>query len=1613
MERICKTLCVMMVVVIATLGLATVAIAQGPDGTGKDMLPPRPDLKAKLQEASLARRGFQLDAALGEEEAESSYQQYLSAKLGAGEGLMALPSPPITDTRVLVILVDYADLAHDTIPQPNPWNNTDLWVQNFGETHYETMLFSETNRWSLRNYFRDASDYGIAAGADLQGDVIDWQVLPSNAAVYGDDLATGTDNDNGDGKVVDDLVQDAAERLANYARINGGATWSPDGGWANYTSANTPPNTIDYFIIVHAGKGQEAGGGALGDDAVWSTRGSLAAPFLISTTEGGGHNTGYYVQDYVVVSEDSPVGVFVHEMGNLFGLPDTWNPAAFAADIEDGDVPWPGKTGETNQASGEASPAFWDPMAQGCWLGRPLGTRPATLTSWERMQLGWLTPAVWNMQTDNAASFYLAQLSKPSAATKAIKIELPPLDGDDGVQAYGGTYMRGAPPSGATGDSQLLHTFYLDTTATTASLDFWHKYCLDAGENALILIDAGGGYTPVMTYTGCIDWTSESIDLTPYIAAGTINFLFKLPAGAADDSLGWYLDDFELVEDGSVTWSDDCETSDLGPGQGSPTLGTWWDDDGSFPRVTSGHGVNHYYMVEWRNDGSQAPVGGGDAGFDEGLQEAYHMTDISNGQAEYFRYNPGMLVWYRNPNFAWGDNDVLAHPGEGFLLAVDAHADPLLQWTSPYDPWRTRVQMMDATFSWVDPYPYDPRDNQTYDNHLTDDGGAVNDLNVLPKEDTFDDLWSSYPFWDPGAPDNSVKTPQYSLNISVEGENADKSGATIGIYIDVPIDATKTVDKPEAHPGELLEYTIVLTNVGVVDAYNVVVEDTVPSYATYEPGSAQEVGTSYGTITENAGGFVWQGMAPVGVPITIICQARLIEAIDNGTVVENTALVYTGPELKDDPDAGTTIESAPCLVGSSKVADPPEVLAGGLVTYTIALKNTGDMDAYGVMITDCIPSCTEYVPDSLMYTTGWGTFNAALCDRGGITWTGDVPVDVVPTAWITFVVKVDPGQIDCTLIRNTVDINDGTEQCEEFDKTADSVVIQGPNFVESTKEVNKTITEPGDRLDYTITLYNGGNEQADVLLTDVIPEYTTYVPGTLAVSKGTTDWQGAAGDTLVYTVTVGIDETVTLDFSVDIDSPLTNGTMITNTALFTTTSYFDGATAEYYRSVGTEVLSEPRLTNSTKEVASNSVGYGGILTYTITLINDGTIDATNVSMSDPIPAGTQYRPGTLDATPGVGTASDNGGSGPITWTGPISAGQSITVTFEVSITLSGTGIITNTATIDDGWPDHDPFDIHATSHVAGLTVDSPTEDLYCGDAVSVPIRVDNVADLQGFQVTVDFDPSILQVESIDEGTWFDPAAWTIETYDNVVGTSTVAATLLFQPVGLSGSGELYYLNFRCIGAGTSPITITYSLLSNTPSPGFTAIPHNRVDGSVTVLDRQISGRAFMQGRTDHAGLELMYEGTVLATTASDGSYSFCPPVGYGETLELKANKNGYLYALKLLPLTVTSTLSLNDVTLLGGDPIGSQVEVSTPLTCATPVTMTVAGPPDGKVNVLDLTFVGARFGKTSGDADWGPDVCEPTWVAYKADINEDNVVNIFDLVLVGNNFGELAPGLWP
>jgi uncharacterized repeat protein (TIGR01451 family) len=103
------------------------------------------------------------------------------------------------------------------------------------------------------------------------------------------------------------------------------------------------------------------------------------------------------------------------------------------------------------------------------------------------------------------------------------------------------------------------------------------------------------------------------------------------------------------------------------------------------------------------------------------------------------------------------------------------------------------------------------------------------------------------------------------------------------------------------------------------------------------------------------------------------------------------------------------------------------------------------------------------------------------------------------------------------------------------------------------------------------------------------------------------------------------------------------------------------------------------LAGSTKTASASVVVPGDQLTYTIALRNDAASSVT-AWMTDPLPSGVTYVPGTASVTPAGGTLSDTNG---ITWNGPISANGTVTVTFQVQADggLEDGVAITNTATI--------------------------------------------------------------------------------------------------------------------------------------------------------------------------------------------------------------------------------------------------------------------------------------------------------------------------------------------
>ena len=119
-------------------------------------------------------------------------------------------------------------------------------------------------------------------------------------------------------------------------------------------------------------------------------------------------------------------------------------------------------------------------------------------------------------------------------------------------------------------------------------------------------------------------------------------------------------------------------------------------------------------------------------------------------------------------------------------------------------------------------------------------------------------------------------------------------------------------------------------------------------------------------------------------------------------------------------------------------------------------------------------------------------------------------------------------------------------------------------------------------------------------------------------------------------------------------------------------------------------------------------------------------------------------------------------------------------------------------------------------------------------------------------------------------------------------------------------------------------------------------------------------------------------GAYATTTDADGHYELIVPEG---TYDVTAEMDLYLDGERLgETCPAGGENQLPDVTLLGGDTND-----------------------DCTINILDITFMGARFGTSTSDADFDP----------KADINADGTVNILDLTVAGGNFMESCPVEWP
>ena len=225
---------------------------------------------------------------------------------------------------------------------------------------------------------------------------------------------------------------------------------------------------------------------------------------------------------------------------------------------------------------------------------------------------------------------------------------------------------------------------------------------------------------------------------------------------------------------------------------------------------------------------------------------------------------------------------------------------------------------------------------------------------------------------------------------------------------------------------------------------------------------------------------------------------------------------------------------------------------------------------------------------------------------------------------------------------------------------------------DSTLTVDRPVATGGDQLAYTLVMRNTGPEVlSKVTLSNTIVPSTTYVAGSL---QGPADydpgakrftWQGALDPSQAITVT----------YLLRLDADFPDSRVVQNIAQLTEES---GLSVER---VATTRINTPDLTASAKRVSDAEAMQGQVLTYTISLRNDGLYPA-QAHLADPLPLYTTALPDSGWASSGQLTSTTAG----LWWSGSLATGGAVTITFPVVVSSSAGGLfVLNRAIVTDGW----------------------------------------------------------------------------------------------------------------------------------------------------------------------------------------------------------------------------------------------------------------------------------------------------------------------------------------
>lgn len=611
-----------------------------------------------------------------------------------------------TDTlhkvKILGILVDFPDLRSSD-PRLES-GDTDMFYNSYPLEHYRDLLFSvdgfngpnEENFSSARQYYQNVTGNNF----DLTGNVYGWVTVKEEAAYYG--RQSGDIRDENVAELVLEAVEALVAQGVDLTEYDQTDLNDFDGDGV----INEPDGIIDHILLFHSSIGQEAGGGVLGDDAIWSHR-----FFVTNSSNQPANVTGSSIKayNYTINPIDAGIGVVVHEFGHDLGLPDEY-------DLKDI------KIGEPV--------ANWSVMSSGSWMGEVRGSAPVMFSPknleylQNRFGGNWVNQRSLELTSiDGSESYNVTHASVFNEFTNQIRITLPPLLEDFIVPSSGSFQYYSGDGNNLNNqmsfqvslpDSDLLTLKMKSKFSIESDYDIFQVYVNSEPLAGNVTKTTHPNYPSVRHYLDGSSAASnvqnaEFVDLTYDLSSYanqqvTITFVYQ--TDAAVSFFGIVLDDISISSSQEIILTDNAESNNSNQFNGFRKIG----------RYKSGN--EHAYYLQLRSH----------QGLDKGLQQA--------------QYPAGLTLWYSNENYE--NNNTSEHQGFGDLLIIDTDQRPIFK-SNGTDAASSMIQVRDAAM------------------RLTPQSAGLGD-NDLSSVSFFDD---SLDYTFKLQPESGVQVPKYGLKIEL------------------------------------------------------------------------------------------------------------------------------------------------------------------------------------------------------------------------------------------------------------------------------------------------------------------------------------------------------------------------------------------------------------------------------------------------------------------------------------------------------------------------------------------------------------------------------------------------------------------------------------------------------------------------------------------------------------------------------------------------------------------------------------------------------------------------------------------------------------------------------